>query len=422
MRPVLSTSCCSFGAAGIVLSLLLLAAPGGARAPGSNRPPAPAPLVETTISRAEWDAYRRRFIAPSGRVVDREQRGVSHSEGQGYGLLLAVYADDRATFEQILSFTLHRLLRERGDGLASWLYDPAGRPYILDANNASDGDILIAYALLTAAIKWNVAQYLALAQWTVAAIGTTLLDRRGDIIRLRPAARGFEAGEHVGGPVLNLSYYVYGAFLLFERVDARFPWHAAWQSGLRLTEGALRGGARLPPDWVTVRSGRDPRPAAGFPRRAGYEVVRIPLYMALGGRVPPRHFAPFDAAWNLTGTGRPGVYDFAADRTIAAMDDPGYRTVAALTACAARGVPLPEALQRFVPQTYYASSLHLLALAAARGHYPHCARRPPEPADTHARTQARPATQAADGPPPPLARRLVATPDGETRLRAPTAP
>ena len=63
-------------------------------------------LVATTLAPAEWAAYRRRFIRTDGRVVDIEKGGHTHSEGQGYGLLLAMRADDRPTTGQVGSSVL----------------------------------------------------------------------------------------------------------------------------------------------------------------------------------------------------------------------------------------------------------------------------------------------------------------------------
>ena len=42
---------------------------------------------------------------PDGRVVDNVNGGISHPESQGYGMLLAIAAGDRDTFERIWSFT-----------------------------------------------------------------------------------------------------------------------------------------------------------------------------------------------------------------------------------------------------------------------------------------------------------------------------
>ncbi|MCF3934280.1 glycosyl hydrolase family 8 [Acuticoccus sp. M5D2P5] len=332
---------------------------------------APVDVVPTVLHEAEWRAYRSAFIEADGRVIDREKGGKSHSEGQGYGLLLAVYADDRATFDRIVAFTWSRM-RLREDGLVSWLYDPRQFPSIVDRNNASDGDLLIAYALVLAALKWDDTRYLAAAAPLIDAIGRHLLETRGGIVRLRPGAFGFDEGDSADGPVVNLSYYVYGAFLMFGHVDSRHPWLETWQSGLRLTAAALTGREGLAPDWITLRRDRFLATANGFAPKSSYDAVRIPLYMALGGRVPASEFRPFDNAWNVRGNRAPIDYDLAADTPLATMGDPGYRAIAALAACAARSEPLPAAIQRFRPTTYFASSLHLLSLAAARSSYPHC--------------------------------------------------
>ncbi|MBJ3775709.1 glycosyl hydrolase family 8 [Acuticoccus mangrovi] len=338
--------------------------------------PAPAnawsEAVVTTIAPAEWAQYKNRFIDERGRVIDREGRDVSHSEGQGYGLILSVRADDRATFDRVLDFTFESLAT-RNDGLVSWIYNPRAYPPVTDTNNASDGDILIAYGLVLAAVKWEAPRYLEIAEPIVDAIGRKLLYRRDGLVILRPAAFGFAADEHAEGPLVNLSYYVYGALLLFRQVDDQHPWLEAWQTGLRLTYAARSGRAGLVPDWVSLR-GSQLRPAKGVAAapRSSYDAVRIPLYMALEGRVPTAFFEPFDRAWNRNGLGMPEDYDLADDQPRQAMGDNGYRAVAALAACAARGAALPPTLQRFRPSTYFASSLHLLTLSAARANYPHC--------------------------------------------------
>jgi endoglucanase len=95
--------------------------------------------VVGSLSAADWEAYRSRFVEDNGRVVDTANGNISHSEGQGYGLLLALAAADRRSFEQIWNFTFTELLI-RDDGLAAWKWDPNGKPRVTDRNNASDGD------------------------------------------------------------------------------------------------------------------------------------------------------------------------------------------------------------------------------------------------------------------------------------------
>jgi endoglucanase len=328
-----------------------------------------APLL-TSIDPSEWTTYKRRFLDPSGRIVDVEKNGVTHSEGQGYGMLLAVKANDRDAFDRILGFT-YAHMRGRTDGLVSWLYDPRRHPPLADPNNASDGDILIAYALVLGAVKWNEPVYLARATPLIHAIGGSLLVRHESFVVVRPAAFGFDGRDQSDGPVANLSYYIYGAFLLFEAVEPAYPWIEAWQSGLMLTHAVHSGagGVGAVPDWVSLARGRFLAPAANFRAASSYDAVRIPLYMALGGRVPAEYFAAFDAAWS---GGVPTKVALGGRRTRQVMPDPGYRAIAAVAACASRGAPLPHEVRQFRTTTYFASTLHLLALAAVRENYPEC--------------------------------------------------
>src|SRR5690606_28172245 len=89
-----------------------------------------------------WPAYKSRFVEANGRVIDNANGSISHSEGQGYGLLLSYLAGDEAAFRQIWRFT-DRQLYVRPDGLAAWRWDPNATPPITDMNNATDGDILV---------------------------------------------------------------------------------------------------------------------------------------------------------------------------------------------------------------------------------------------------------------------------------------
>jgi endoglucanase len=66
------------------------------------------------------------------------------------------------------------------------------------------------------------------------------------------------------------------------------------------------------------------------------------------------------------------VTDLASGARKQALADPGYRIVAALAVCAARGTPVPDALKSFVPTAYYPSTLHLLALSHLAEHEGAC--------------------------------------------------
>src|SRR5215217_6420796 len=103
-----------------------------------------------------WSAYKKRFVR-AGRVIDDVNR-ISHSEGQGYAMLIAAKAGDRAGFEELWQWTKRELYID-SSGLAAWKWDDRSFPNVTDKNNASDGDILIAWGLIEAADRWGKLEY-----------------------------------------------------------------------------------------------------------------------------------------------------------------------------------------------------------------------------------------------------------------------
>src|SRR3954453_4370013 len=154
---------------------------------------------------AAWAAFQARFVAPEGRVVDTGNGGISHSEGQGWGMLLAVRADDRRGFETLHAWTRRTLQRPR-DALHAWRFRPGAAVPVDDPNNATDADLCIAWALLEAGRRWGSPDHLAAG----AAIGRDLLRflvrPAGSFGVLLPGLQGFERAEHL---VVNPSYYVF---------------------------------------------------------------------------------------------------------------------------------------------------------------------------------------------------------------------
>src|SRR5258707_14050783 len=92
-----------------------------------------------------WRQYKDRFVTSEGRVVDNANGDISHSEGQGYVMLIAERLEDRPTFEAVWQWTRSNLLG-RGDGLAAWRGAPQA-PHVFALNNVPDGDIPLTCAL-----------------------------------------------------------------------------------------------------------------------------------------------------------------------------------------------------------------------------------------------------------------------------------
>lgn len=100
---------------------------------------------QTQAESLGWSEYKQHFILPEGRVVDNGNNQISHSEGQGYGMILADVYDDKETFDQLWNWTKSHLQRQ-DNSLFSWRYDPQ-KHQVSDRNDATDGDVLIGWAL-----------------------------------------------------------------------------------------------------------------------------------------------------------------------------------------------------------------------------------------------------------------------------------
>ncbi|WP_112833035.1 glycosyl hydrolase family 8 [Ensifer sp.] len=321
-----------------------------------------------TVSAEDWQSYKAKFLDPGGRIVDDGNGGISHSEGQGYGLLLAVLADSSADFELIWSFTRRELLL-RNDGLAAWKWSPSEKPHVIDINNATDGDILIAYALTLAGERWKRKDYLAAAAKIAKSILDETVAEYGGRTLLLPGVAGFSAGDRDDGPVVNPSYWVFEAFPVLNRVAPSPKWKALQDGGQAMLDALQFGPRKMPADWVSARTRL--KPAQGFPVEFGYNALRIPLYLVRAGSDDTALLSRLREGM-LGEDGDLLLSDVATGSVRATLNDPGYQFVNHILACVIERVPLPERVKVFSPTQYYPSTLHLLGLSYAKEKRPEC--------------------------------------------------
>jgi endoglucanase len=348
----------------------------------SMPPPASGPqaatqspgLVGTLRNEEAWHAYKQKFVSEAGRVVDTANGMISHSEGQGYGLLLAVAARDRSTFERIWGWTRANLA-VRNDALLAWRWEPDHRPAVADMNDAADGDILVAWALAEAAEAWSEEAYRVASRRIAVEVGRRLvLWKSSNGPTLLPAVAGFAAEDRPDGPIVNLSYYVFPAFARLGQVAPEFDWDGLSQSGLRLIEASRFGEPKLPVEWISL-GGASPHAADGFAADFAYNSIRIPLYLAWGGMGRREHYEPFVAAWSKQGAQNLATLDVKSGRSVEKLDETGYGAIPALTSCATSGTPWPANLKSLrAADNYYATTLQLLSLVAVRMRFPSCLR------------------------------------------------
>ncbi|MEM8875355.1 MAG: glycosyl hydrolase family 8 [Planctomycetota bacterium] len=114
---------------------------------------------------ASYDQWKARNVTSSGANGFRRVKGENFnfggqsypnatvSEGIGYGMLLAVYNDDQALFDDLWNYAQFHF-SVNGEGLMNWLIDQNGVP-VQNFNNATDGDLDIAFALVAAEQFWG---------------------------------------------------------------------------------------------------------------------------------------------------------------------------------------------------------------------------------------------------------------------------
>lgn len=292
-----------------------------------------------------------------GRVVDPEQGAISHSEGQGYGLLLAQAAGDEDVFRRIERWTQANLL-VRQDALMAWRWHPGAGVVGNDWHNATDGDLFRAWALLRADRDsgWWVDRAARMAIIRDLSASCLWPDPRAPSeLLLRPSAEAQAGPNRV---LLNPSYIMPRALreLGADAGDARLV-RAADHGLTCLAELADAG---LLPDWIDVTENGHAT-SVEHELRSAYDALRIPLYLSWSGH--GAHPAVALARGRLTDPARPDSIVVARDASrgiVATSDLPGYRALRDLIQC--RTLPRIGAPE----EPYYPASLLLLAHLARR--------------------------------------------------------
>lgn len=324
----------------------------------------PRSVASMAEMRSEWAAFRRAYVAADGRVIDTAGGGVSHSEGQGSALLFAAEAGDLESFERILDWT-RRSLGHRRDHLHSWRYVPSASVPVTDTNNATDGDILIAWGLQRAAERFGRPDFARLAARIAGDIHDLCTREAGGRLMLLPGTRGFEKADHL---VVNPSYYIFPALLDFEALVPGPQWRRLVADGLEVCcrQGGF-GRWGLPADWIEVpRDGAPVRPAADRPARFSWDAVRVPMNLAWGRHSAEPMLRASARFWaEPSHRGRvPAWVDLVSNQRAPYAGHAGVQAVALLAASACEGGRAPALPRVEQAGDYFGAALTLLARMA----------------------------------------------------------
>lgn len=243
-------------------------------------------------SRSHFD----RYIGPDGRVARLDQGGDTVSEGQAYGLLVAVAEGDRSKFKAVWTWTASHL--QRPDGLLSYHWVGGA---VADPMPASDADLDAAWALALAATRFGDRSYAALARRMAGAIldNETVATLEGTVLTAGPWA--------TKPPVtLNPSYFSPEAFAALHRLSGDQRWKDVSASSARVL-GDLRSGGGLPPDWAVLGPATAtpaPAPQPGSVIQYGLDAERAPVWYGAACLASDRAIA---AGWwrQLSASGGP---------------------------------------------------------------------------------------------------------------------
>ncbi|MBC8024071.1 MAG: glycosyl hydrolase family 5 [Burkholderiales bacterium] len=316
-------------------------------------------MVTACAADSDWQQFTKAFVEADGRVVDTGQGRISHSEGQGFAMLFAVHYDDRAAFDRLWQWT-RRNLQVRDDALLAWKWE--AQAGVTDRNNASDADVLVAWALVRAARKWRHPEYEAAGRRIAQDVRQKLLRRVPHGLVLLPAVEGFDKPE---GMTINLSYWVFPAFRELARADPAPEWEELSKSGIAILQYSYFGRWRLPPDWLKL--GERVAPGGPPPERFGYDAVRIPVYLLWSRQETDALMKPYRDFWgHFAGARDPPAWTNLKDDSVDSHGaSTGIRAIAQVVAeyprvAASRLPPLDAG------QSYYSAVLLLLTKLALR--------------------------------------------------------
>ncbi|HVW79914.1 MAG TPA: glycosyl hydrolase family 8 [Mycobacteriales bacterium] len=224
-----------------------------------------------TVAVRAAEQFLHDYVAPSGRVIRRDQGGDTVSEGQGYAMLLAFASNERARFARIWRWTRTNL--QQPDGLFAYHWQNG---QVLDTQPAADADTQIAWALDLAGQHWSVTSDLVAARRVATAIASTEVgyDDQG-----HPTLAAGPWALSPGSPTqVEPGYWTFPAYRALAGLTADHRWQDLTSSDAAHLALLTRAGAQLPPDWATLGGGRPPAaeaaPQSGSPPASGEDGLR----------------------------------------------------------------------------------------------------------------------------------------------------
>lgn len=220
---------------------------------------------DNSISSSFYSAWKSKYITSSGAGgnlrVDNGNGG-TYSEGIGYGMIIAAYMNDRATFDGLWRYAKAHL---DANGLMHWSIDGSGN--VVGANAATDGDEDMAIALVFADKKWG----------GYTSDATSLIQKIYQY-EVESGTYCLKPGDVWGGSsCLNPSYFAPAFFKVFAQYTGNSGWNTVVDVVYQVLNNSKNSSTGLVPDWCQQNGS----PASGKGYTYSYDACRTPMRVSL---------------------------------------------------------------------------------------------------------------------------------------------
>jgi endo-1,4-beta-D-glucanase Y len=214
---------------------------------------------------AGWKAFKTLLVVDDADGAKRVQRpensNDSVSEGLGYGMLFAVYMNEKDTFDAFWKYVQKHL---DSTGLMNWHIDSSGSTSGGGSNSATDSDEDMGFALVMADKQWG--GYSAVAKSFLQLVVKNDFESDGTV----------KGGDQYANAV-NPSYLAPAYYRTFGKYTGDAQWMKILDKSYVILAAATSSSNGLVPDW-SAPAGRGPD--------YKYDAARTPFRIAL------------DACWN----------------------------------------------------------------------------------------------------------------------------
>lgn len=241
-----------------------------------------------------WSEYKQQYLeANTYRTLDKQQDGITTSEGQSYTMLRAVWMDDKETFDKSWQWTKDNLQR-KNDHLFSWLFgkrSDGSYGVIVEKNGentATDGDLDIALSLIFAYSRWQDPNYMGDAIVLIRDIWKyEVINIAGKPVLV---ANNIERDSKTGFAIVNPSYFAPYTLKIFAKLDTENDWMSLVSNMYDVVEISStstldkKTSIGLPPDWVVMNTkdgSLSSSPYSNLTTNYSYDAMRTPWRLAL---------------------------------------------------------------------------------------------------------------------------------------------